>query len=125
MSGDPKAAKNKLTVPVDSGDHTQGPLDAPVTLVEYGDYQCPHCRQVYYNINDLQEQLGDRMLYVYRHLPISSAHPDAQLAAEAAEAAGAQGKFWEMNEIEGCLGKGRLSDNFEEEFKRFQRWLNS
>jgi NhaA family Na+:H+ antiporter len=68
-------------------------------LVEYGDYQCPHCRLVYYNIKELQERLGDRMSYVYRHMPISSVHPQAQLAAEAAEAAGAQGKFWEMHDM--------------------------
>jgi NhaA family Na+:H+ antiporter len=77
----------------------QGPFNAPVTLVEYGDYQCPHCRQVYYNIKELRERLGERMRYVYRHLPISSMHPHAYLAAEAAEAAGAQGKFWEMHEM--------------------------
>jgi len=91
--------QNVLTVPVSDRDHIQGPPDAPVTLVEYGDYQCPHCRQVYYNIKELQEQLGDRIRYVYRHLPIRSAHPYAQLAAEAAEAAAAQGKFWEMHDM--------------------------
>ncbi|MFN2223803.1 MAG: Na+/H+ antiporter NhaA, partial [Candidatus Promineifilaceae bacterium] len=66
--------------------------------VEYGDYQCPHCRLVYYNIRELQARLGDQLRYVYRHLPVSSMHPDAQLAAEAAEAAAAQGKFWEMHD---------------------------
>ncbi len=98
MSGDTTKTKAQLVIPVDERDHAQGPADALATLVEYGDYQCPHCRQVYYNIKELQEKLGDSMRYVYRHLPISSAHPDAQLAAEAAEAAGAQGKFWEMHD---------------------------
>jgi NhaA family Na+:H+ antiporter len=98
VSGDTTKTKAQLVIPVDERDHAQGPADALATLVEYGDYQCPHCRQVYYNIKELQEKLGDSMRYVYRHLPISSAHPDAQLAAEAAEAAGAQGKFWEMHD---------------------------
>jgi len=88
----------RLTLPVGERDHRQGPADAPITLVEYGDYQCPYCRQVYHSIRDLQNVLGDRLQYVYRHLPITSVHPYAQLAAEAAEAADAQGKFWEMHE---------------------------
>ena len=99
MSGNAKPTKSVLIVPVNDNDHFRGSIDAPVTLVEYGDYQCPHCRQVYYNIKELQERLGERIRYVYRHLPISSAHPDAHLAAEAAEAAGAQGKFWEMHDM--------------------------
>ena len=88
-----------LITPVSQNDHGQGPADAPVILVEYGDYQCPHCRLVFYNIKELQERLGNKLRYVYRHLPITSAHPRAQLAAEAAEAAGAQGKFWEMHDM--------------------------
>ncbi|MFZ0548764.1 MAG: Na+/H+ antiporter NhaA [Candidatus Promineifilaceae bacterium] len=87
----------KLTVPVNDQDHIQGSPDAQVVMVEYGDYQCPHCRLVYYDIKALQEQLGERFCYVFRHLPITTVHPQAQLAAEAAEAAGAQGKFWEMH----------------------------
>ncbi len=98
MSGETATTKAQLVVNVSQRDHVQGPADALVTLVEYGDYECPHCRLVYYNIKELQEHLGDRMRYVYRHLPISSTHPEAQLAAEAAEAAGAQGKFWEMHD---------------------------
>lgn len=88
----------RLVLPVSERDHVQGPEDAPVTFVEYGDYECPYCRLVYYDIQGLQEQLGDRLRYVYRHLPIESVHPHARLAAEAAEAAGAQGKFWEMHD---------------------------
>jgi NhaA family Na+:H+ antiporter len=98
MSGESAQTKTFLTVPISEQDHFQGPLEAPVTLVEYGDYQCPHCRLVYYNIKELQERLGDRIRYVYRHLPISRIHPHAYLAAEASEAAGAQGKFWEMHD---------------------------
>jgi NhaA family Na+:H+ antiporter len=88
----------KLTVPVSEKDHIQGSPDAQIVLVEYGDFQCPHCRLVHYDIQALQEYLGDRLRYVFRHLPITSTHPQAQLAAEAAEAAGAQGKFWEMHD---------------------------
>ncbi len=98
MSKEPTTTKALLTIPVSERDHTQGPADAKVTLVEYGDYQCPHCRLVYYNIKDLQALLGDRLQYVYRHLPIAGSHPEAQMAAEAVEAAGAQGKFWEMHD---------------------------
>jgi len=98
MSKEPTTTKALLTIPVSERDHTQGPADAKVTMVEYGDYQCPHCRLVYYNIKELQARLGDRLRYVYRHLPIAGSHPEAQLAAEAVEAAGAQGKFWEMHD---------------------------
>ena len=90
-------ATAKLTLPVGERDHVQGPEDAPVTLVEYGDYECRYCRQVVPIIRDLQERFGDRLRYAFRHFPLSTAHPNAQLAAEAAEAAGAQGKFWEMH----------------------------
>lgn len=99
MAGESSPTKVLLKAPVTERDHIHGSLDAPAILVEYGDYQCPHCRLVYHNIKELQEQLGDRMSYVYRHMPISSVHPHAQLAAEAAEAAGAQGKFWEMHDM--------------------------
>jgi NhaA family Na+:H+ antiporter len=70
-----------------------------VTLVEYGDYECPYCRQVQPMIAELRSRFGDRLRYVFRHFPISATHPDAQLAAEAAEAAAAQGKFWEMHDL--------------------------
>ncbi len=89
----------KLAVPVGAADHVQGPKSAAVTLVEYGDYECVHCRAVHPIIRELQERLGDRVQYVFRHFPISSSHIHAQHAAEAAEAAGAQGKFWEMHNL--------------------------
>jgi NhaA family Na+:H+ antiporter len=87
----------KLTLPVSERDHVKRSLDAPVVLVEYGDYECPHCQEVYPILHELKERMGDRVAYVYRHFPVSRQHPNAQLAAEAAEAASAQGKFWEMH----------------------------
>jgi NhaA family Na+:H+ antiporter len=87
-----------LKSPIGDRDHIEGTVDAQVTLVEYGDYECPHCRQVAPIVEQLQERFGDRLRYVFRHFPITTAHPNAQLAAEAAEAAAAQGKFWEMHD---------------------------
>ncbi len=93
-----RPVQRTLAVPVDpERDHVWGPPDAPVTVVEYGDYECPYCQQVWDLISDVAEQ-NSRFRYVYRHFPLSGTHPNAQLAAEAAEAAGAQGKFWEMHE---------------------------
>ena len=89
----------KLVEPVGDRDHVLGPDDAPVTLVEYGDLECPYCRQVNPVIRELRRRLGGRVRYVFRHFPIRTAHVHAQLAAEAVEAAGAQGKFWEMQEF--------------------------
>jgi protein-disulfide isomerase len=89
----------KLTIPVGPQDHSQGPETAPVTLVEYGDYECPFCGQAYPLVKQLQEALGDRVRFVFRNFPLSSMHPEAELGAESAEAAGAQGKFWEMHDL--------------------------
>src|SRR5215218_7104033 len=80
-------------------DHIRGPSDAPVTLLEYGDYQCPYCGQAEVAIRELIESFGDDLRYVWRHLPLNDVHPDAQLAAEAAEAAAAQGRFWELHDL--------------------------
>jgi protein-disulfide isomerase len=88
-----------LAVPVDvERDHVRGPADAPVTLVEYGDFECPYCGRAEPVIRELLVGFGD-LRYVWRHLPLNDIHPHAQLAAEAAEAAGAQGKFWEMYDL--------------------------
>jgi protein-disulfide isomerase len=87
-----------LAKPVSATDHAQGPVDAPVTLVEYGDYQCPYCGAAYPIIKAVQARLGDKLRFVFRNFPLQQAHPYAELAAEAAEAAGAQGKFWEMHD---------------------------
>ncbi|MDQ3997587.1 MAG: Na+/H+ antiporter NhaA [Gemmatimonadota bacterium] len=80
-------------------DHVRGPADASVTLVEYGDYECPHCASAAGVIGDLLERFGGNLRFVFRHIPLSDVHPNANLAAEAAEAAGAQGKFWEMHDV--------------------------
>jgi protein-disulfide isomerase len=88
-----------LTVPVNDRDHIQGPSDAPVTLVEYGDYECPFCGKAYPMIKGIQQRMGDSLCFVFRNFPISTSHPHAVRAAEAAEAAGAQGKFWEMHDV--------------------------
>ncbi len=80
-------------------DHVRGAADAPVTLIEYGDYQCPYCGQAEEVIRELLSSFGDDVRYVWRHLPLNDVHPNAQLAAEAAEAAAAQGEFWPMHDL--------------------------
>jgi protein-disulfide isomerase len=87
----------RLVPAVGERDHAQGPATAAVTLVEYGDYECPYCRAALPIVQDLQRLLGDQLRYVFRHFPLARSHPHAQRAAEAAEAAGAQGKFYEMH----------------------------
>jgi protein-disulfide isomerase len=89
----------KLRVPVSERDHIQGPARAPVTLVEYGDYECPACGQAYWIIKKLQQALAGRLRFVFRNFPLANIHPHAQIAAEAAEAAAAQRKFWEMHDV--------------------------
>jgi formate-nitrite transporter family protein len=88
-----------LLLPVDSTDHALGPDDAPVTLLEYGDYECPYCGRAFPIIKRLQQELDDRLRVVYRHFPQNTVHPRASVAAQAVEAAGAQGKFWEMHDM--------------------------
>jgi protein-disulfide isomerase len=88
-----------LARPVDlERDHVRGPAEAPVTLVEYGDFECPYCGQAEATVRALLADFGD-LRYVWRHLPLNDVHPYAQLSAEAAEAAGAQGRFWEMYDL--------------------------
>jgi Na+/H+ antiporter NhaA len=79
-------------------DHIRGSQQGPVTLVEYGDYECPYCGRAEVVVRELLDSFGDDLRYVWRHLPLNDVHPNAQMAAEAAEAAGAQGAFWEMND---------------------------
>ncbi|HEX4573872.1 MAG TPA: DsbA family protein, partial [Gemmatimonadales bacterium] len=86
-----------LAVPVGYADHALGAARAPVTLVEYGDFECPHCRQAFPIVQELQRRLGARLRFVFRHFPLTQVHAHAEHAAEAAEAAGAQGQFWEMH----------------------------
>jgi protein-disulfide isomerase len=82
---------------VSEHDHIAGSVDAPVILIEYGDFECPHCGRAYPILQSARRQLGDKLALVYRHFPLAEAHPHAVEAAEAAEAAAAQGKFWEMH----------------------------
>src|SRR5438045_8941768 len=88
----------RLTLPVSQRDHQQGPETAPVTLVEYGDYECPYCVEAYAIVKEIQRRLGDRLRFVFRNFPLTQSHPHAQHAAEAAEAAAVQEKFWEMHD---------------------------
>src|SRR3954470_217846 len=87
-----------LTLPVTKVDHVLGPHDAALTLVEYGDFECPNCKQAAPAIKLLLERFGGSVRFVYRHFPLEEVHPHALLAAEAAEAAGGQGKFWQMHD---------------------------
>jgi protein-disulfide isomerase len=89
-----------LTLPVsEQRDHIQGPADASVTLLEYGDYQCPYCGAAYPIVKQVQQAMGDGLRFVFRNFPISTSHPHAEQAAEAAEAAAAQGQFWPMHDL--------------------------
>jgi protein-disulfide isomerase len=93
-----RVAEARLAVPVGDSDHVQGPATAPVTLVEYGDYECPSCGQAYPVVKELLERLGSRVRLVFRNFPLATAHPHAESAAEAAEAAASQGQFWAMHD---------------------------
>ena len=93
------AESSRLLLPIGPVDHVHGPEDAPYTLVEYGDYECPDCGRLYVILRDLQRDIASRLRIVFRHYPLSGVHHHAQQAAEAAEAAGAQGKFWEMHTL--------------------------
>jgi len=88
-----------LTPPVGPRDHALGTADAPVTLVEYGDFECPFCGRAYPELKRVLRQLKGKVRFVFRHFPLSDEHPHAQHAAEVAEAAAAQGKFWEMHDL--------------------------
>jgi len=91
-----------LKVPIGPDDHVTGPADAPVTLVEYGDYECPHCGHAYHVLRDVLRGLGDDVRYVFRNFPLSESHPHAMMAAAAAESVAAHGgndAFWAMHEI--------------------------
>src|SRR6476620_2997813 len=89
---------NTLIVPINERDHLRGSPDAPVVLVEYGDFECPYCGAAYGVVKKLEEDLPATLAVVFRHFPLATVHPHAQLAAEAAEAAGAQRRFWDMHD---------------------------
>ena len=87
-----------LAVPVSERDHSQGPATAAITLVQYGDYECPYTRQATWVVQAIQQELGDQLRFIYRNFPLTEIHPHALHAALAAEGAAAQGKFWEMHD---------------------------
>ena len=87
------------SIPVTPDDHSLGPASAPVTLVEYGDFECPACAQASHVVNLLLAHFGERLRFVFRHFPLRQVHPHAELAAEAAEAAGAQNRFWQLHAL--------------------------
>ena len=89
----------RLALPIAGRDHVIGPPDAPAALVEYGDYECPYCGMARPIVKDVQRRLGRRLRFAYRHFPLAEIHPHATAAAEAAEAASAQGRFWEMHDL--------------------------
>jgi len=88
-----------LVLPVGPRDHVQGPANAPVTLVEYGDFECPHCGRAYPIVKRIQRSMGEDLRFVYRHFPLTRMHLHAEHAAEMAEAAVQQGKFWPMHDL--------------------------
>ena len=90
------ATRPKLTLPEANRDHIQGPIDAPFFLLEYGDYECPHCGEAYPIVRAVQKQLGNRLCFAFRNFPLTNIR---RYAAHAAEAAGAQGRFWEMHDL--------------------------
>ncbi|MEV4135592.1 DsbA family protein [Dactylosporangium sp. NPDC049742] len=88
----------RLVVPVTERDHTLGPVDAPVTLVEYGDYQCPFCGSAHPIVRELLHRRQGTVRFAFRHFPLTNVHPLAEMAAEAAEAAGSKRRFWQMHD---------------------------
>ena len=121
-----------LAVPVGPEDHIQGPENAPLTLVEYADYECPYCGDADVVVKRLQDELGPRLRFVFRNFPLTQIHPNAQPAAEAAEAAGAQNRFWEMHdrlyENQVALGPeliGAVAQGLGLDMERFEKDLAS
>jgi protein-disulfide isomerase len=112
-------------------DHACGPNEAPAVLLEYGDYECPYCGRAHYVVKAMQKHLGPSLQFVFRNFPLPKVHPNAELAAEAAEAAGAQGRFWEMHDAlfdnQAELGPAlcmMLGRRLELDMPRFVRDLN-
>jgi protein-disulfide isomerase len=95
----PQAHPITLAVPPEPADHAQGSLHAPVTLIEYGDFECPSCKVAVPTPKLLLDRFPNRVRFIYRHFPLEDSHPHALLAAEAVEAAAAQGKFWGMHDL--------------------------
>jgi len=93
------SARISLTLPDPERDHFQGSADAPIKLLEYGDYECPFCGDAHAMVQQIQRRLGDDLLFAFRNFPLANIHPHAEHAAEAAEAAAAQGNFWGMHDL--------------------------
>ncbi len=122
----------QLTPPLSAEDHVDGPDRAELELVMYGDFQCPYCTAAYPIVRRIRDQLAGRLIFAFRHFPLRDVHPDAQRAAEAAEAASAQGAFWEMHdrmyESHGALSREDLIHHATElglEVDRFVTELDS
>jgi protein-disulfide isomerase len=99
MKHESTTSVSESAVPMADRDHIQGPIDAPIMLLEYGDYECPYCGEAYPVVKAIQKRLGNRLCFAFRNFPLVNAHPHAEHAAETAEAAGAQGRFWEMHDL--------------------------
>ena len=106
-----KGESVKLTLPVSERDHTQGPQTAPVTLVEYGDYECPYCSQAYMITKEVQERLGSKLRFVFRNFPVTKLRPNSYQVALAAETAAAQNMFWDMYDYLFKHGQANTDDN--------------
>jgi len=120
----------KLTLPIQDDDHVAGPDTAAITVVSYCDFECPYCGRAYPLIKRLQARLRDRLRFVFRHFPLTHKHPLAQQAAEATEAADAQGQFWAMHDLlfenQNALEKGDLyiyAESLDLDVGRFEREL--
>jgi protein-disulfide isomerase len=96
---DSSIPESKTTLPMAGRDHIQGSIDAPLALVEYGDYECPYCGEAHPIVKAIQKRFGNRLCFAFRNFPLADMHPFAEHAAEAAEAAGAQNRFWEMHDL--------------------------
>jgi protein-disulfide isomerase len=92
------ASMSTLKAPITQRDHVLGPAHAPVTLIEYGDYECPHCAAAHPVVQRVLEYVGDRIRFAFRHFPLNQIHPNAEAAAESAEFCGAHGRFWQMHD---------------------------
>lgn len=99
MSASIAIPNSGLTLPVPERDHIQGPPEAPIALVEYGDYECPACGEAYPLVKAIQEKLGQSLCFAFRNFPLENIHPHSSHAAEAAEAAGTRNRFWEMHDV--------------------------
>jgi protein-disulfide isomerase len=122
----------ELTPPLSAEDHVDGPDRAELELVMFGDFQCPYSAAAYPIVRRIRDQLAGRLIFAFRHFPLRDVHPDAQRAAEASEAAGAQGAFWQMHdtlyESRGTLGREDLIHHATElglEVERFTAELES